>query len=80
MDPTPPMQRNRSSSIRGHVVGRFSTGVSAPGRRIRIVCSEPELRPYSIVFIDVRSASAAAAFALTWVAVVDKTRALNDRR
>jgi hypothetical protein len=38
------------------------------------------IQAFAIVFTDVRSASAAAAFALTWVAVVDKTRALNDRR
>jgi hypothetical protein len=31
-------------------------------------------------FADVRSASAAAAFALTWAIAVDKTRALYDRR
>jgi hypothetical protein len=34
----------------------------------------------NVVFIDVRSASAAAGLALTWLTMVDKTRALNDRR
>jgi hypothetical protein len=34
----------------------------------------------NVVFIDVRSASAAAGLALTWQTMVDKTRALNDRR
>jgi hypothetical protein len=34
----------------------------------------------NVVFIDVRSASAAMGFALTWLIMVDKTRALNDRR
>jgi hypothetical protein len=34
----------------------------------------------NIVFIDVRSASAAMGLALTWLFMVDKTRALNDRR
>jgi hypothetical protein len=33
-----------------------------------------------VVFIDVRSASAASGLALTWLTMVDKTRALNDRR
>src|SRR5947209_9299060 len=35
---------------------------------------------WGVVFIDVRSASAALALALTWLTMVDKTRALNDRR
>jgi hypothetical protein len=34
----------------------------------------------NVVFIDVRSASAALGLALTWRDSVDKTRALNDRR
>jgi hypothetical protein len=42
--------------------------------------AQTDIPRWTVVFADVRSASAAAAFALTWATSVDKTRALNDRR
>jgi hypothetical protein len=75
-------QPNRSDS------GRGETGFDAAGFRtsafnlasIAANIQSTHIQAFAIVFTDVRSASAAAAFALTWVAAVDKTRALNDRR
>jgi hypothetical protein len=49
----------------------------------RIGCGKREASCFmrcTAIFADAGSASAAAAFALTWTTSVDKTRALNDRR
>jgi hypothetical protein len=51
-----------------------------PCRSVAAATCSSHIQRSNVVFIDVRSASAAMGLALTWLTMVDKTRALNDRR
>ena len=60
--------------------GGFSSRKRMARRPVAVAMNSGHIRHSNVVFIDVRSASAAMGFALTCLTMVDKTRALNDRR